>query len=97
MAGEMEGGAEFTWPLIHKFKQPREALGESYDGITLREPTVADFLKHGMLDGGADGEAMLNLIADLSGVAQPVIKKFPALEYLALVQRLNAFLSQAAR
>ena len=77
--------------------RPAEALGESFDSISLREPTVGDFLKHGMLDGTADGEAMLNLVASLSGLAQPVIKAFPGIEYLALVQRLNAFLSQAAR
>lgn len=87
---------EITWPLVHTLKRTVEVPGGTIDKLELREPTVADFLKHGVLDGTLDGQRVVNLIADLSGKPQPVIKALPGVEALRLSKKLTDFFSQAA-
>ena len=50
---------KLAWPMVYRLEKPVEVFGEKHFEITLREPTVADFLKFRVLDDGLDGERML--------------------------------------
>jgi hypothetical protein len=56
-------------------RQPVVVGDQSYDSLDLREPTAGDFEKMTKLSASNPAGALLQLIADVSGVALPIIKK----------------------
>lgn len=91
-----DAAAEITWPYTHTLKRPATVPGGEITEITLREPTTADFLEFGLMDG-VDGATMFSLIVKLSGKPEPVLKAIPGLETMALVRRLSTFFAAASR
>lgn len=91
-----EDEAEITWPYTFKFRQPRTVLDTEYDSITLREPTTEDFLESGLFDGATDSAAVVAMIAKLSRLPEPTVKRFPGIEMLRLRNKLLSFFVQAA-
>lgn len=88
---------DITWPLVHVLKRPVETPSGTLDRLELREPTTADFLQYGVLDGVLDGQRIIDLVAALSGKPQPTLKVLPGVEMLKLSKRLTDFFSQAVR
>lgn len=90
------GANNIDWPYTHQFSRSVEALGETETSITLREPTTADLLNHGVLDGMLNGESMVGLIATLSGWAPPKVKAIPGIETIRLSGKLSRFFGSVA-
>ncbi|GGC68571.1 phage tail assembly protein [Chelatococcus reniformis] len=88
---------DIEWPFTHTFAKPADVLGQTYESITLREPTANDFLKFGVLDGDVNGERVIELIAHLTNKPATVIKAMPGLEILKLSGRLSRFFGKAGR
>lgn len=89
--------APIEWPLVEEFGRSVSVPGGELDRLELREPTVNDLLKHGILDGSIDGERIVNLVGDLSGKPAPVIKAIPGKVILRLSTKLTRFFAEAAR
>ena len=92
----MSDEAEITWPYVHKLKKPAATPGGEIAELSLREPTTADLLELGILDG-ASGSTMFALIVKLSGKPEPVLKAIPGYEVLVLVNQLSRFFALASQ
>lgn len=87
---------EIEWPLEVPLAKAIKAGEELVQFLSLREPTGEEVLKHGLLEG-LDAAHFFPLVADLSGVAQPVLKKIGARDVLQLATKLSRFFVWAAQ
>ena len=79
---------EIDWPLEVPLAKAIKAGEELIQFLSLREPTGEEVLKHGLLEG-LDAAQFFPLVADLSGVAQPVLKKIGARDILSPITYKN--------
>lgn len=66
--------------------------GTTYTSLSLRRPKVRDLL-HAAKLGGTDAEQEINQFAALAGVAPKVIEELDLVDYKALQEKVQAFLS----
>lgn len=77
-----------TVPLKH----PITVDGADYVRLQVRRPKVRDLL-HAAKLGGTDAEQEVNQFATLAGVAPKVIEELDLVDYKALQETVQAFLS----
>lgn len=66
-----------------------------YDTLELREPTAGEFEKMAKLASANAAGAMLQLIADVSGIALPIIKKIGVRDMNEAGEYLMGFIQAA--
>lgn len=86
---------EITWPLEFPLSKAVEAHGEQVQVLVLREPTGADVLKFGLLEG-FDAAQFAPLVVKLASVPLSTVEAIPAKDVLRLGTVLSRFFVWAA-
>lgn len=86
---------EITFPYDFRLSKPVQAHGEDHLVLTLREPTGADVLEFGLLEGFEPAQ-FVPLVGRLAKVPDGTIKSMAARDLLSLATVLSRFFQWAA-
>src|SRR4051812_21058892 len=83
---------EVKFPFRRHLKKPIPGKdGDDTSVLELREPTAGDMHDFGVLDGSADGQKMIDMIAKLAEVSKVSVRAMHPKDYFACQRVLTDF------
>src|SRR4051812_11715366 len=96
MADDTKTVEEVRFPLRRQLVKPIPGRdGDDTNVLELREPTTKDMHEAGVLDGGTDGQKMMDLIAKLAQVSKVSVGMMHPADYFVFQKALASFFTVA--
>jgi len=95
-----EGENSATWPAEWPLRTEIEtANGDILRVLKLREPLASDLIRFGLpydANGDVSYDRLLDMVAEFSGLARPIVARMSAADLIGLGGRIGRFFAVAA-